>query len=510
MSPASTQTNVAAPDGERPTNHSKVRILIVDDEPSMREMLRIVLRRDGYDVQLADSGREAITQLRQNNFDLLLSDIKMPDVSGVDVLRVAKEINRDVVAFMMTAYASTSTAVEAMRLGAVDYFTKPFSMDELRLKIRQHLESHRLKQENVLLKKALKTRYEFSNIIGRSEPMLEVFRMVETIAKMTSTVLITGESGTGKDLVARAIHYNSLRRERPFVALNCGGVPETLLESELFGHMRGAFTGADANKKGLIEVAEGGTVFLDEIGEMTTTMQIKLLRVLQDRRFRRLGGTEEVQADIRVIAATNQDLEKAVASGRFREDLFYRINVIRMHLAPLRERKDDIPLLAEHFLSKYAEQMKKPVRSVAQASLPLLQMYGWPGNVRELENVIERAVALEQTPAILPDSLPPQVRTPAATMKADADPGSRPSTASERPELLEGRIPESGARLPDPGLMLPDLGEGFDLEARGEDFYRHYIALALERAGGVQVKAAEMLGMSFRSFRYYAKKFNIR
>jgi two-component system response regulator PilR (NtrC family) len=510
MSPASTQTNVAAPDGERPTNDSKVRILIVDDEPSMREMLRIVLRRDGYDVQLADSGREAITQLRQNNFDLLLSVIKMPDVSGVDVLRVAKEINRDVVAFMMTAYASTSTAVEAMRLGAVDYFTKPFSMDELRLKIRQHLESHRLKQENVLLKKALKTRYEFSNIIGRSEPMLEVFRMVETIAKTTSTVLITGESGTGKDLVARAIHYNSLRRERPFVALNCGGVPETLLESELFGHMRGAFTGADANKKGLIEVAEGGTVFLDEIGEMTTTMQIKLLRVLQDRRFRRLGGTEEVQADIRVIAATNQDLEKAVASGRFREDLFYRINVIRMHLAPLRERKDDIPLLAEHFLSKYAEQMKKPVRSVAQASLPLLQMYGWPGNVRELENVIERAVALEQTPAILPDSLPPQVRTPAATMKADADPGSRPSTASERPELLEGRIPESGARLPDPGLMLPDLGEGFDLEARGEDFYRHYIALALERAGGVQVKAAEMLGMSFRSFRYYAKKFNIR
>jgi len=503
MSPASTQTRVASSDGHRATTDGKVRILIVDDEPSMREMLRIVLRRDGYDVQLADSGREAIDQLRQNNFDLLLSDIKMPDVSGVDVLRAAKEINRDVVAFMMTAYASTSTAVEAMRLGAVDYFTKPFSMDELRLKIRQHLESHRLKQENVLLKKALKTRYEFSNIIGRSEPMLEVFRMVETIAKTTSTVLITGESGTGKDLVARAIHYNSLRRERPFVALNCGGVPETLLESELFGHMRGAFTGADTNKKGLIEVAEGGTVFLDEIGEMTTTMQIKLLRVLQDRRFRRLGGTEEVQADIRVIAATNQDLEKAVASGRFREDLFYRINVIRMHLPPLRERTDDIPLLAEHFLSKYAEQMKKPVRSVAQASLPLLQTYGWPGNVRELENVIERAVALEQTPAILPDSLPPQMRTPGATMKADADPGSRPSTGSGRTEGLEGR-------MPDLGLMLPDLGEGFDLEARGEDFYRHYIALALERAGGVQVKAAEMLGMSFRSFRYYAKKFNIR
>jgi two-component system response regulator PilR (NtrC family) len=496
MSPASTQARTAGSDVDKPPESGKVRILIVDDEPSMREMLRIVLRRDGYDVQLADSGRDAIEQLRQSNFDLLLSDIKMPDISGVDVLRAAKEINRDLVAFMMTAYASTSTAVDAMRLGAVDYFTKPFSVDELRLKIRQHLESHRLKQENVLLKKALNTRYEFSNIIGRSEPMLDVFRMVETIAKTTSTVLITGESGTGKDLVARAVHYNSLRRERPFVALNCGGVPETLLESELFGHMRGAFTGADTNKKGLIEVAEGGTVFLDEIGEMTTTMQVKLLRVLQDRRFRRLGGTEEVQADIRVIAATNQDLEKLVASGRFREDLFYRINVIRMHLPPLRERSEDIPLLAEHFLSKYAEQMKKPVRSVAQESLLLLQGYGWPGNVRELENVIERAVALEQTPVVLPDSLPPQIRTPGAAAKADVDALSR--------------IPDPASRFSDPALMLPDLGEGFDLEARGEDFYRHYIALALERAGGVQVKAAEMLGMSFRSFRYYAKKFNIR
>jgi two-component system response regulator PilR (NtrC family) len=416
----------------------------------------------------------------------------MPDVSGVDVLRAAKEINRDVVAFMMTAYASTSTAVEAMRLGAVDYFTKPFSMDELRLKIRQHLESHQLKQENVLLKKALNTRYEFSNIIGRSEPMLDVFRMVETIAKTTSTILITGESGTGKDLVARAIHYNSLRRERPFVALNCGGVPETLLESELFGHMRGAFTGADTNKKGLIEVAEGGTVFLDEIGEMNTTMQVKLLRVLQDRRFRRLGGTAEVQADIRVIAATNQDLEKLVATGRFREDLFYRINVIRMHLPPLRERKEDIPLLAEHLLSKYAEQMKKPVRSVAHESLLLLQAYGWPGNVRELENVIERAVALEQTPAILPDSLPPHVRNP--RLDAASALGTDNFTGGSTPAMPQ----------------LPDLGEGFDLEARGEDFYRHYIALALERSGGVQTKAAELLGMSFRSFRYYAKKFNVR
>ncbi|HEY3159368.1 MAG TPA: sigma-54 dependent transcriptional regulator [Vicinamibacterales bacterium] len=488
-----TQPKTAAPESPNaPAPSAKVRILVVDDEPSMREMLRIVLRRDGYDVVIAENGRDAIEQLRTTNIDLLLSDIKMPDVTGVEVLRAAKDINRDIVAFMMTAFASTSTAVEAMRLGAVDYFTKPFSMDELRLKIRQHLETHRLKQENVLLKKELNTRYEFSNIIGRSEPMLDVFRMVETIAKTNSTILITGESGTGKDLVARAIHYNSLRRERPFVALNCGGVPETLLESELFGHMRGAFTGADANKKGLMEVAEGGTVFLDEIGEMNTTMQVKLLRLLQDRRFRRLGGTEEVQADIRVIAATNQDLEKLVATGRFREDLFYRINVIPMHLPPLRERREDIPLLAEHFLSKYAQQMKKPVRSVAHDSLALLQAYAWPGNVRELENVIERAVALEKTPAVLPDSLPLHVRNP----RTDAV-----SVAS-----AESAMAANDTSAP----PLPDLGEGFNLEARGEDFYRHYIALALERAGGVQVKAADMLGMSFRSFRYYAKKFNIR
>jgi two-component system, NtrC family, response regulator PilR len=288
--------------------------------------------------------------------------------------------------------------------------------------------------------------------------------------------------------VARAVHYNSLRRDYPFVALNCGAVPETLLESELFGHMRGAFTGAESSKKGLIEVAEKGTIFLDEIGEMNAAMQVKLLRILQDRRFRRLGGTDEVQADIRVVAATNQDLARLVAEGRFREDLFYRINVIAIHLPALRDRREDIPLLAAHFLEKHAAQMQKPVRSISQEAIDLLQAYGWPGNVRELENVIERAVALEQTPAILPESLPPHVRGP------------------QGPSLRS--IP--GAAAADLQGRLPDLGEGFNLEAQGEEFYRHYIALALERAGGVQVKAAEMLGMSFRSFRYYARKLNLR
>jgi two-component system response regulator PilR (NtrC family) len=479
---------------EAATSGAKPRILVVDDEPSMREMLRIVLRRDGYDVLLAENGREAIAALKQERIDLLLSDIKMPDITGVEVLRAAKELNRDVVAFMMTAYASTDTAVEAMRLGAVDYFTKPFSMDELRLKVRQHLEAHRLKQENVLLKRALNTSHSFSNIIGRSESMLAVFRMIETIAKTSSTVLITGESGTGKDLVARAVHYNSLRRDHPFVALNCGAVPETLLESELFGHMRGAFTGADQNKKGLVEVAERGTIFLDEIGETNASMQVKLLRVLQDRRFRRLGGTEEVKADIRVIAATNQDLQKMVADGRFREDLFYRINVILIHLPPLRERPEDVPLLAEHFLTKYATRMEKAVHSISHDAQALLAAYAWPGNVRELENAIERAVALEQTPVVLPESLPAHVH-----------PGGIAGGPSGPPADLQVRL---GTLLADAGL--PALGEGFDLEARGEEFYRYYIALALERAGGVQTRAAELLGMSFRSFRYYAKKFNLR
>ena len=475
-SPAATTT---------PEPASKPRILIVDDEPSMREMLRIVLRRDGYDVLIAENGREALDILSREPVDLLLSDIRMPDVSGVEVLRAAKEMNRDIVAFMMTAYASTDTAVEAMRLGAVDYFTKPFSMDELRLKIRQHLDTHRLKQENLLLKRALNTRYEFASILGRSDAMQAVFSTIRMVANTNSTVLITGESGTGKELVARAIHFNSLRGDHPFVAVNCGAVPETLLESELFGHVRGAFTGADSNKKGLMEVAEGGTIFLDEIGEMTPPMQVKLLRVLQDRRFRRLGGTQEVQADIRIVTATNQDLPKAVEEGRFREDLFYRINVLSIPLPLLRDRIEDLPLLAERFLSDFATQMGKPVRTLSADALKLLQAHTWRGNVRELQNAIERAVALEQTETILPESLPEEIR-------------------------FAGRGLALAAGTPSAASDLPDLGEGFDLEARGEQFYRHYIALALARAGGVQVKAADLLGMSFRSFRYYAKKFNIR
>ena len=447
----------------------------------MRELLAIVLRREGYEVLLAENGRTAIDLLGQQPVDLLISDIKMPDLSGVDVLRAAKKIDQDILGIMITAFASTETAVEAMRLGACDYLSKPFDIDLLKMKVREKIENRQLKQENVLLKRTLGLSHQFSNIIGRSEAMLEVFKMIETIARTNSTILLTGESGTGKGLVAQAIHFNSLRRDKPMVSLNCGALPENLLESELFGHMRGSFTGADANKKGLLEVAERGTVFLDEIGEMSAVMQVKLLRVLQERKFRRVGGLEELQADIRVIAATNQDLAKAIAEGRFREDLYYRINVIPISLPPLRERREDIPLIAEHFIAKYGEQMEKEITGISHEAMDLLVHHEWPGNIRELENVMERAVALEATPVILPDSLPTNIRGESP----------RAPTASAAP--VEG-FPESG----------------FDLEAHVKEIERGYISEALKRAGGVQVKAAELLGMSFRSFRYYVKKYNLR
>jgi two-component system response regulator PilR (NtrC family) len=465
---------------ERTASAGPSRVLVVDDERSMRELLSIVLRRDGYEVLLAENGAVAVDLLRRERVDILVTDIRMPQMSGVDVLREAKQIDPDIISIVMTAFASTDTAVEALRLGAADYVNKsPGAANEVRLRVRKELERKRLQRENVLLKRALQTSHQFSNIIGRSDAMLAVFELVETIAPTTSTVLIAGESGTGKELVARAIHFNSARKDRPFVALNCGAVSETLLDSELFGHMRGSFTGADTNKKGLIEVAEKGTIFLDEIGEMSPLVQVKLLRVLQERKFRRVGGTDEVEADIRIIAATNRDLSKMVADGTFREDLYYRINVIPLRLPPLRERVEDIPLLAEHFVARFASQMGKSVNGISGAALACLKTYAWPGNIRELENALERAVALERTPSILVDSLPEQVRA---------------------------------AGLPTPGPAsteaFPD--EGFDLEQHVQHIEREYIAEALRRAGGVKVKAAELLGMSFRSFRYYMKKYDLK
>jgi two-component system response regulator PilR (NtrC family) len=462
------------------TAQAPARVLVVDDERSMRELLSIVLRREGYEVFIAEDGAAGLELLKRERVDILITDIRMPNMNGVDLLREAKRISPDIVSIVMTAFATTDTAVEALRLGAADYVTK--SKDtaaELRVRVGRELERKRLQQENVLLKRVLKTKNQFSNIIGTSSPMVALFQLIETIAPTNSTVLITGESGTGKELIARAIHVNSPRRDRPFVAVNCGALSETLLDSELFGHMRGAFTGADSNKKGLIEVAEKGTILLDEVGEMSPVVQVKLLRVLQERKFRRLGGTEEIDADIRILAATNRDLGKMVADGSFREDLFYRINVIPLRVPPLRDRQDDIPVLAEHFVARFAEQMGKPVSGISGAALSLLTQYGWPGNIRELENAMERAVALERTPTILADSLPEQVNHHVAEVVPPAPP--------------EG---------------FPDAG--FDLEQHVQGIEREYIAEALRRAGGVKVKAAELLGMSFRSFRYYTKKYNLK
>jgi two-component system, NtrC family, response regulator PilR len=478
-------TNTPVRETEGRTAVATSRVLVVDDERSMRELLSIVLRRDGYDVLLADNGKAALEILTRERLDILITDIRMPEMSGVDVLREAKLIDPGIICIVMTAFASTETAVEALRLGAADYVHKsPNAVNDVRLRVGKEIERKQLQQENVLLKRALQSSHQFSNIIGSSAAMIALFDLIETIAPTSSTVLISGESGTGKELVARAIHVRSSRSDRPFVALNCGALPETLLDSELFGHMRGAFTGADTNKKGLIEVAEKGTIFLDEIGEMSPMVQVKLLRVLQERKFRRLGGTEEVDADIRIIAATNRDLSKMVTAGQFREDLYYRINVIPVRLPALRERAQDIPLLAEHFAAKFAGQMKKEITGISGGALTCLKGYGWPGNVRELENAIERAVALERTPAILPESLPDGVRD-----AASANGGSSVSTDSNGDDLLEA---------------------GFDLEQHVQGIEREYIAEALKRAGGVKKNAAELLGLSFRQFRYLLKKYEVQ
>jgi two-component system response regulator PilR (NtrC family) len=461
------------------------RLLVVDDERSMRELLAIVLKRDGHEVLVAENGRAALELIRRERIDILITDIRMPEMNGVDVLREAKRIDPDLVSIVMTAFATTDTAVEALRLGAADYVHKsPSAANELRLRVRKELDRRRLQQENVLLKRALRSSHQFSNIVGTSPAMQAVFQLVETIAATSSTVLITGESGTGKELVARAIHFNSPRAEKPFVAINCGAVSETLLDSELFGHMRGAFTGADTNKKGLIEVAEKGTILLDEIGEMSPQVQVKLLRVLQERRFRRVGGTEEVEADIRIIAATNRDLSKMVAEGTFREDLFYRINVIPVRLPSLRERVEDIPLLAEHFVAVFAERMGKSLSGVSASAMACLQAHAWPGNIRELENAMERAVALERTSTVQVESLPDALRR-------SPQPPAAPA-----------------ALAPPPGDAFP--ASGFDLEQHVQEIEREYIAEALRRAGGVKVKAADLLGMSFRSLRYYMKKYNLK
>ena len=465
------------------------RILIVDDEQSMREWLRILFQREGFDVVIAADGLAAREIVARDYFDVVLTDIRMPRLDGVQLLRAVRELAPDVVVLMMTAHwrEDSDEWKHAQELGAEALFEKPFKdVNLVALQVRQLLESRRLRHENAVLRSTTADQ-GFAGIIGRSAAMVDVFRLVETVCRTNSTILITGESGTGKELVAQAIHRQSLRRDRPFVAVNCGAMPEALLESELFGHVRGAFTGADTNKKGLVEVAEGGTVFLDEIGEMPTAMQVKLLRVLQERRFRRVGGTEEVAANIRVIAATNKDLPRMVADGRFREDLFYRLNVIPIRLPALRERPGDIEIIARHFLDRLTREMGKSLDGFSPEALAALETYQWPGNVRELENVVERAVALEPGWRVELETLSDEVRD------------GRPVTP-----LRSSAPPPAGE-----GVADPPAG-GFSLERHLQEIERQHLERALKQAGGVQTHAAELLGLSFRQFRYLVKKYGLR
>src|SRR5467141_3836115 len=385
------------------------RILIIDDEAEIRESLETLLQLEGYTVVVAGSGREGLAQIGQRAFDVVLLDLALPDKNGMDVLSEIRLLYPLQPVIMITAYGTVENAVRAMQSGATNFIQKPWDNEKLLADVRAAVARQRAEEENVQLKRALKQRYDFENIVGKSEPMLKIFDLVSQVAPSRSTVLLQGESGTGKELIAKAIHLNSTRRDRPFVPVNSGSTPPDLLESTLFGHVRGAFTSAIASKKGLFEVADRGTLFLDEIGTMTMDTQSKILRVLQDRKFMHLGGVQEIQVDVRIIAATNVDLRQMVREGRFREDLFYRLNVITIELPPLRQRKEDIPLLVEHFLKKYAEENERPMRRITPEALRLLMTYSWPGNVRELENVIERAVVLSSGVEIGSELLPDQI-----------------------------------------------------------------------------------------------------
>lgn len=449
-------------------------LLIVDDEASLRDLLAVMFDEEGNNVETAGSIAEARVALHKHEPDLVLCDLMLPDGSGLDLLREIKEKTPSVAVIMITAHESSKSAVEALKAGAFHYIAKPFDNEELKNIVRKAAERKELEDENLHLRSALEERFTFSNIIGKSARMQEIFSIVQRIAKTTSTVLISGESGTGKELIARAIHYNSDRRGK-FVSINCGALPETLLESELFGHERGAFTGAIREKRGLFQEADRGTIFLDEIGETSTAMQIKLLRVLQDRVVRKVGSNTGTQVDVRVIAATNRDLADSIKNGTFREDLFYRINVIPIELPSLRQRREDIPILVEHFIAKFSDALGAPHKRISSDAMRAIEKYAWPGNVRELENVIERMIALETSEVLTTKSLPEQV-------------------------LLGSEIPELSYELPETGMALED---------HLESIAKIFMLKALERTGGVQTQAAELLKMSFRSFRYYAKKYDL-
>jgi two-component system, NtrC family, response regulator PilR len=459
-----------------------VHILVVDDERSICELLEITFRKEGHRVEVAHSVDAAKRKLESQIFDIIISDVRMPGATGVDLLKFTKEISPNSFFLLITGVPTVETAIAAINSGADRYVIKDHELvDQLRRAVKEVSESLKWKKEAGYLRRELRRLTGLDNIIGQSPKMRAIFDLIQTIAPQTSRVLITGESGTGKELVARAIHENSLRAQAPFITINCGAFPETLLESELFGYMKGAFTGANENRQGLFQAAHGGTLFMDEIGNMSLTMQVKLYRVLQEGKVRPIGSTDEIDVDVRIIAATNKDFEKEIAEGRFREDLYYRLSVIPIQLPALRERREDIPLLARHFLERFRKSMEKPVEGLSPEAVRRLEAYDWPGNVRELENTMERAVALETGPEISLRVLPDRIAGYSGSVAAGA----------------------GGA------VEAPFPAEGIDFEKEIAESERRYLQAALEKAHGVRTKASDLLKISYRSFRHYAKKHNL-
>jgi two-component system response regulator PilR (NtrC family) len=455
-------------------------ILVVDDELSMRELLEVLLAKEGYKVTSAKNGRDAVSMIKKTVFDLLLCDIRLGDITGIDVLKALREENQDTVVIMISAYASTEAAVEAMNEGAYDFVPKPFNNEELTKTIKNALSLRTIEHEKEILDDELKKTLHFEKIVGNSPVMRNIYKLIRQVAKTKTSILITGESGTGKELIAKAIHDESQRKDNPFVVVNCGGIPETLMESELFGHKKGSFTGATHDKKGLFEAADKGTIFLDEIGELTLPIQVKLLRAVQERVFKPVGSNEDVTVDIRIISATNKKLEDEVIAGNFREDLFYRLNVIEIKMPPLRERKSDLRVLAQHFLEKYSREMGKEVTKISSYAIDLLNKYDFPGNIRELENLMERSVALSSTNIILPDSL---------------------ALSVHKRRWIEG--------FKNRRFDLDEVKNGVSLDNILEEIERAYLVKALECTNGKKQEAAELLDISFRTFRYRMSKLDL-
>jgi two-component system response regulator AtoC len=451
----------------------KKRVLVVDDEENLRNMLTMIIRKEGYDVDTSVNGKEALTKIREDNYDFVLCDIKMPKLDGLGLLKELNSNNGNDTIIMMSAYGAIDTAIEAMKLGAYDYISKPFKTDEIILTLKKAEERERLKRENILLKEQIKKDYSFENFIGKSQTMVSIFEMIKKVADYKSTVLISGESGTGKELVARAIHGNSQRADKPFIAVNCGAIPENLLESELFGHIKGAFTDATRNKSGLFEEADKGTIFLDEIGELPIILQVKLLRVLQDEEIRRVGDTKPIKVDVRVVAATTRDLEKEVGEGNFRDDLFYRLNVLPISLPTLRERKEDVPLLVDHFIQRFNDRLDLKVKGLTQEALDILVNFPWRGNVRQLENTIERAMIFVQGDKLDINDLPSEVKE-----------------SNENEKLFFD-------------------GNELSIKRSSRVLEKELIRKALQKTNGNRTQAAKILEISHRALLYKIKEYGV-